>query len=130
SHSAFPDSELTIQQEAERLNNEAWALHSENDSEAFRLAEQAHRLALSIHDEENMRLALRTLAVAALSMGLHAEAFEHATEATRIFRELGESSNEALMLNVLGGVHYYLGDHRSRLKCNLRGLELCRMAND
>lgn len=114
----------------DRLNDEAWELRSENLKEAFGQAEEAYHLALSEQYTEGVRAALRTMAVTALEMGLHAEAFEHATEAARLFREAGEDSQEALMQNVLGGVHYYLGDHHERLKCNQRGLELCRRSDD
>lgn len=117
-------------EEVDRLNHEAWAMNVDNGREAFGTAEQAHRAAIALNHPEGVRLALRTMAVAALDMGLHAEAYEHATEAARLFREAGDRSHEALMLNVLGGVHYYLGDHASRLQCNLRGLELCRDADD
>jgi len=118
------------QEDVARLNNEAWALHVDNELESFQNAEVAYRLAQSINYPEGIRLALRTMAATALDMGLHAEAFEHATEAARLFHEAGEDSHEALMQNVLGGVHYYLGDHHSRLQCNLRGLELSRRSGD
>lgn len=118
------------QEDIARLNLEAWALHVDNELEAFRNAEVAYRLAQAINYPEGIRLALRTMAATALDMGLHAEAFEHATEAARLFREAGEDNHEALMQNVLGGVHYYLGDHHARLQCNLRGLELSRRSGD
>ncbi len=116
--------------EIDRLNDEAWAAHAESGREAFGLAEHAYHAALSSGHADGIRMALRTMAVTALEMGLHAEAFEHATEAARLFKESGDHSREALMQNVLGGVHYYLGDHESRLKCNMRGLELCRISGD
>lgn len=118
------------QEDIARLNNEAWALHLDNELEAFQNAEVAYRLAQTIHYTKGIRLALRTMAATALDMGLHAEAFEHATEAARLFRQAGEDNLEALMQNVLGGVHYYLGDHHSRLQCNLRGWELSRRSGD
>jgi tetratricopeptide (TPR) repeat protein len=114
----------------DRLNREAWAARAADDREAFGLAEQAFRLAQSANYGTGIRMALRTMAVTALDMGLYAEAFEHATAAAELFRNAGEGSEEAFMQNVLGGVHYYLGDHESRLKCNMRGLELCRRSGD
>ena len=116
--------------EIDRLNDEAWAAYAEKGREAFGLAEQAYRAAVATWHAEGVRMSLRTMAVTALEMGLHAEAFEHATEAARLFCETGDHRQEALMLNVLGGVHYYLGDHHSRLLCNMRGLELCRASGD
>lgn len=117
-------------EQIDRLNDEAWAMHVDNEREAFGLAERALQASRSINHEEGIRLALRTLAVKALGMGLHAEAFERATEAAQLFKDASDHSREALMQNVLGGVHYYLSDHQSRLKCNMRGLELCRISGD
>jgi serine phosphatase RsbU (regulator of sigma subunit)/tetratricopeptide (TPR) repeat protein len=125
-----PIDRTNLRLEADRLNNEAWAMRSDNDREAFRVAGQAYRSAQSAQYAEGIRLALRTMAVTALETGIHAEAFEHATVAAELFREAGEESQEALMQNVLGGVYYYLGDHHGRLQCNLRGLVLCRRSND
>jgi len=114
----------------DRLNDEAWALQTSDPRAAFGVAKDAHAAAVGADHEEGIGMALRTMAVTALDMGLYAEAFEHATEAARLFREAGDHSREALMQNVLGGVHYYLGDHQSRLACNKRGLELCRTSGD
>lgn len=97
---------------------------------AFGLAKDAYAAAVRTNHPDGISLALRTMAVTALDMGLHAEAFEHATEASRLFKDTADHSREALMQNVLGGVHYYLGDHGSRLICNRRGLELCKASGD
>ena len=114
----------------DRLNDEAWVMQTDDSRTAFGLAKEAHGASVGTNHAQGIRLSLRTMAVTALDMGLHAEAFEYAIEAARLFSETGDQSREALMQNVLGGVHYYLGDHHSRLQCNLRGLELCRLSND
>lgn len=70
------------------------------------------------------------LAIITLRLDLFAEAYECAFNAAEHHRQTGDGIREAIMQNVLGGVYYYIGDNANRLKCNLRGLELCRATND
>ncbi len=79
-------------------------------------------------DDARALLCSHHLALVYYQTGKYAVAYEHATVAADQYRALGNPVNEALMLNVLGGVYYYIGDNENRLACNKRGLELTRDA--
>jgi serine phosphatase RsbU (regulator of sigma subunit) len=81
-------------------------------------------------DDARALLCSHHLALVYYQTGKYAVAYEHATVAADHYRALGDPVNEALMLNVLGGVYYYIGDNENRLACNKRGLELTRDAGD
>lgn len=93
-------------------------------SRAYKLSKQALTLATELNMPDQRAQAQRTNAIASLSIGLVAEAFEMATQARRTFHTLGDTLNEAVTLNTLGFIYDYLGDHDNRLNVNLRSLQL------
>lgn len=116
--------------EIDRLNTEAANLRDTDPRQAYVLAKDAYNKAFVANYPSGLAQARYTLAIVALELDLHAEAYEYASEAAAHYRKVSDPVKEAVMQNVLGGVYYYIGDNTNRLQCNLRGLELCRAAND
>jgi|GEM_PF-1498313 len=114
----------------DQLNGRAWELRNSEPREAYVLAKQAFERSFAMQYSVGLERSRFSLALIALDLDLHAEAYEHASVAVENYSSAKDEVNEAIMQNVLGGVYYYIGDNTNRLKCNLRGLALCRNAND
>ncbi|MDA0973910.1 MAG: hypothetical protein O2867_09265, partial [Bacteroidetes bacterium] len=97
---------------------------------ALAALESLHDKAMDANDDTSSLLCSHHLALGYYQTGKHALAYERATAAIDQYRVVNDPVNEALMLNVLGGVYYYIGDNENRLACNKRGLELTRDAGD
>jgi len=116
--------------EIDRLNGKAWQLRDSEPRQAYLLAKEAFEKSFVANYSDGTEQGRYALAIIALDLDLHAEAYEYAFAAAEHYKRASDPVKEAVMQNVLGGVYYYIGDSTNRLKCNLRGLELCRMAND
>lgn len=110
--------------------NEADRLSEFDPKKAYLVAKEGFGRAIGIADQALITDFRHLLAVLALQLDLFAEAYEHAFNAAQHHRAQKDGVREAIMQNVLGGVYYYIGDNANRLKCNLRGLELCRQTGD
>lgn len=109
---------------------DAQALMQHDPEAALSALESLHDKAMDANDDTSALLCSHHLALGYYQTGKYALAYERATAAADQYRALGNPVNEALMLNVLGGVYYYIGDNENRLACNKRGLELTRDAGD
>ena len=119
-----------LKAETDRLNAEAWELRATDMRKAYRVAKEALDHAIASDHQQGIAESKRTLAISGLSMGLHAEAYEHAMAASRMFRDSGDMRNEAMVLNTLGAIYDYLNDYENRLQANLRSLELRKLSGD
>ena len=79
-----------LKAETDRLNAEAWELRATDMRKAYRVAKEALDHAIASHHQQGIAESKRTLAISGLSMGLHAEAYEHAMAASRMFRDSEE----------------------------------------
>lgn len=110
--------------------NEADRLSEFDPKQAYLIAKEGFGRSIGIGDQMLITDFRHLLAVLSLQLDLFAEAYEHAFNAAQFHRQQKDGVREAIMQNVLGGVYYYIGDNSNRLKCNLRGLELCRQTGD
>ncbi|MCF8256737.1 MAG: tetratricopeptide repeat protein [Flavobacteriales bacterium] len=117
-------------EEIDRINAAGWELRATDMRKAYRRAKEAHDASLAHHYDQGLADSRRTLAIAGLSMGLHAESYEHAIAASRFYRDHGDMKNEAMVLNTLGAIYDYLNDYDNRLQANLRSLELRKLSGD
>lgn len=110
--------------QVDRLNNKAWDVRTSRPEMAQEQARKALLKSQSINYLKGITESQRTLAMLAFRANLYAEAYENALTSAQGFRELGDIQNEAIVLNILGGIYNYLGDHENRLEANLRSLQL------
>lgn len=108
------------------LNQKAWDIRTSEPKKASELARKALTGAQKLHHKKGIAESQRTISMVAFRGDIYAEAYENALSSAKLFRELGDIQNEAVVLNILGGIYNYLGDYENRLESNLRSLQLRR----
>jgi len=127
---ASSENSSSAQAAADRINEVAWDFRATDMRKAYRNAREAFDLSYEHNYQKGIADSRRTLAIAGLSMGLHAESYEHAIAASKYYNEVGDMRNEAMVLNTLGAIYDYLNDYENRLQANLRSLELRKRSGD
>lgn len=112
------------EKKVDKINTKAWDIRLSEAEEARQLARKALAQAQSINYQKGITESQRTLSMVAFRANQYAEAYEFALLSAKGFKELDDKENEAIVLNILGGIYNYLGDHENRLEANLRSLQL------
>ncbi len=112
------------------LNQDAWELRTSEPEKASELAKKALSKSQRLNYTKGIAECRRTIAMLAFRSDVYAVAYENALLSAKLFQEIGDIQNEAIVLNILGGIYNYLGDHKHRLEANLRSLQLRRKVGD
>jgi putative methionine-R-sulfoxide reductase with GAF domain/tetratricopeptide (TPR) repeat protein len=70
------------------------------------------------------------LAYSGQFLGYHAEAFELANQALKVFIREKDIDSQSIAFNTLGFIYDFLNDYENRLKVNLKSLQLRKTLND
>lgn len=120
----------TSERQIDKQNQKAWDKRTEDPSGAREEANQTLIKARGLKYNKGIAESQRTMAMVAYRANSYAEAYENALSSAKLFKDQGDIQNEAVVLNILGGIYNYLGDYEHRLEANLRSLELRRKVGD
>ena len=117
-------------EQADLLNQQAWALRASDTAQALELAEVAQRAAEQLGYRPGLAQSMAILAYCHLRLNNYEHAREHALAALDLFEQVGDLAGQADALNTLGNIYSGLGEHHSALEIYLQSLALRRELGD
>lgn len=101
-----------------------------NPELAYRKAEEIFRKSVLDNDDASMNDAKMVMAHSAQFLGMYAISYQLATECLYFFENQNADYQTGYVLNTMGFIYNYFGDHKSRLDVNLKSLNLRKKTGD
>ncbi len=118
-----------LDEEINRLNNEAWNLRVSDSEKAFVLSKQAADFAQERNYQKGIAEAFRTLGFCYIRLSKHDEAIGYLQRSLSLLEQLNDVRGQSHVLEYFGIIYRSKGDYERSLKNLYKALELTRQSD-